>query len=62
MGCGRVVKFSVPSSSGVGPVIGAEVPFGSAREDFAYSIWFEETREQHWFSPHLLERIDSPRD
>jgi hypothetical protein len=36
-------------------VIGAEFG-GSAREDFAYSVYFEDTSEQHWFAPHLVEK------
>lgn len=42
---GQVFGWSEPSSSGVGPVIGGHVG-GSARRDFAYSIFFEETGEQ----------------
>jgi len=53
---GEIFGWSIPSTSGVGPVIGAEFG-GSAREDFAYSVYFEDTREQHWFSRHLIETL-----
>jgi len=53
---GLVYGWSIPSTSKVAPVIGAEFG-GSAREDFAYSVYFEDTSEQHWFAPHLVETI-----
>lgn len=53
---GEIYGWSIPSRSGVAPVIGSEFG-GSAREDFAYSVWFEDTQEQEWFSPHLLEKL-----
>jgi hypothetical protein len=40
-----------------GPVMGAHVG-GSARSDIVYGVWFEETTEVAWFSPHLLDRLD----
>jgi hypothetical protein len=49
---GSVYGESIPSSSGVGPVIGAE------GEDLALSVYFEDTKEQEWFAPHLLEFLD----
>jgi hypothetical protein len=49
---GDVFGESVPSSSGVGPVI------GDRGEDFALSVFFDETGEQEWFAPHLVEFID----
>jgi hypothetical protein len=58
---GQVFGWSVPSSSGVGPVIGGHVG-GSDRKDFAYSVFFQDTNEQLWFAPHLLERGDDPTD
>jgi hypothetical protein len=48
---------SVPSSSGVAPVIGQGFG-GNAREDYALSVYFEETGEQEWFAPHLVERVE----
>lgn len=45
---GTVFGHSTPSSSGVAPVI------GERGEDFALSIFFEQTEEQEWFAPHLV--------
>jgi hypothetical protein len=58
---GQVFGWSVPSSSGVGPVIGAHVG-GSAKRDFAYSVFFEDSGEQLWFAPHLLESAGDATD
>jgi hypothetical protein len=49
---GNVFGESIPSSSGVGPVI------GDRGDDLAFSIFFDDTREQEWFAPHLLEFVD----
>jgi hypothetical protein len=49
---GEVWAESVPSVSGVGPVI------GDRGEDFALSVFFEETEDQAWFAPHLVRRVD----
>jgi hypothetical protein len=49
---GDVFGESVPSSSGVGPVI------GDRGDDFALSVFFDETGEQEWFAPHLVEFLD----
>ena len=49
---GHIYGESVPSSTGVGPVI------GDRGEDFAYSVFFDETEEQEWFAPHLVEFVD----
>lgn len=55
--------FSVPSQSGVGPVIGAEAPEARQEdEDLALSVYFEDTGEQEWFAPHLVERVDNAAD
>ena len=49
---GDVFGESVPSSSGVGPVI------GDRGDDLALSVFFDETGEQEWFAPHLVEFVD----
>ena len=49
---GHVYGESMPSSSGVGPVI------GDRGEDVALSVYFEDTEEQEWFAPHLVEFLD----
>jgi hypothetical protein len=49
---GSVYGESVPSVSGVGPVI------GDRGEDLALSVFFEDTEEQEWFAPHLVEFVD----
>jgi hypothetical protein len=49
---GSVFGESVPSSSGVGPVI------GDRGDDFALSVLFADTDEQEWFAPHLIEFVD----
>jgi hypothetical protein len=57
---GIIYGFSVPSLSGVGPVIGAhdrQAPL----EDFAWSVFFEDTNEQEWFAPHLVELVERAR-
>jgi hypothetical protein len=51
---GQVFGESIPSSSGVEPVI------GDRGEDFALSVFFEDTREQEWFAPHLVEFVGRP--
>jgi hypothetical protein len=48
---GVVYGWSVPSSSGVGPVIGVRK---GRDEDFALSVYFEDTGEQEWFAPRLV--------
>jgi len=55
---GYVYGMSVPSSSGVGPIIGEH--HGDRHEDLAYSVYFPETGEQEWFAPHLLEAVPEP--
>src|SRR5262245_4352893 len=45
---GSVYGESIPSSSGVGPVI------GDRGEDLAFSVFFDDTEEQEWFAPNLL--------
>jgi hypothetical protein len=49
---GIVYGESIPSSSGAGPVI------GDRGEDFALSVFFEDTDEEEWFAPHLVEVLD----
>jgi hypothetical protein len=49
---GVVYGFSIPSSSGVGPVP------GDRGEDRALSISFEETGETLWMAPHLVDFVD----
>lgn len=49
---GQVFGESIPSRSGVGPIIGEK------GEDYAYSVFFEDADEQHWFAPHLVEFVD----
>jgi hypothetical protein len=49
---GHVYGQSVPSASGAGPVI------GDRGEDFALSVFFEETQEEEWFAPHLVQLVD----
>jgi hypothetical protein len=51
---GLVYGVSIPSSSGVEPVIGARK--GHER-DLAYSVFFEDTGDQEWFAPHLVRPI-----
>jgi hypothetical protein len=52
---GVVYGWSIPSSSRVAPVIGARK---GRDEDFAYSVYFEDTDEQEWFAPHLVKVIE----
>lgn len=49
---GHVFGESMPSSSGVGPVI------GDRGEDLAPSVFFDDTKEQEWLAPHLVEFLD----
>jgi hypothetical protein len=54
---GRIAKvygWSVPSSSGVGPVIGGR------GEDFALGLVLEETdaEDTFWLEPHFVEFVD----
>jgi hypothetical protein len=49
---GTVFGESIPSSSGVGPVI------GDRGDDLAFSIVFDDTDEEEWFAPHLVEFVD----
>lgn len=58
---GQVLGWSKPSSSGVAPVIGGHVG-GSARRDLAYSVYFDDTKEQIWFAPNLVTRASDPVD
>jgi hypothetical protein len=48
---GQVFGESIPSRSRVGPVI------GDKGDDYAYSVFFEDTDEQVWFAPHLVEFV-----
>ena len=48
---GEVYGFTTPSHSGVTVV-------GELQADFAVSVFFEETRQQHWFAEDLLEMLD----
>jgi hypothetical protein len=57
---GQVFGRSVPSSSEVGPVIGAHHG-GSSREDLAYGVVFEGETEERWFAPYLVEPTVPPR-
>ena len=43
---GQVFGESIPSRSGVNPVV------GDRGEDYAFSVFFENTDEQEWFAPH----------
>jgi hypothetical protein len=52
---GETYGWSVPSSSGVAPVIGARK---GRDEDFAISVYFEDTGDQEWFAPHLVKVIE----
>jgi hypothetical protein len=52
---GEVYGWSVPCSSGVGPVIGARK---GRDEDVAFSVYFEDTGEQAWFAPHLVKAVE----
>jgi hypothetical protein len=54
---GEVYGESVPSQSGVGPVIGS-LEGGSNRLDYALAVHFEDTQETQWFAPHLVEAVD----
>jgi hypothetical protein len=49
---GEVWGESVPSVSGVGPVI------GDRGEDLAVSVLFSVTEDEVWFAPHLVKRLD----
>jgi hypothetical protein len=48
---GAVFGFSVPSSSGVGPII------GPAPDDFVLNVYVEERGEGYWLAPELLENL-----
>lgn len=54
---GECFGKTTPSDSGVGPIIGTEIG-GNDRVDHALSVYFEETGEQEWFAPHLVERVE----
>jgi len=56
---GQLFGRSVPSSSGVRPVLGARVG-GSERVDLAYAVIFEDVDGERWFAPHLVEASDPP--
>jgi hypothetical protein len=58
---GKAFGWSVPSSSGVRPVVGGHIG-GSSKRDLAYSVYFEDTKEKVWFSPHLVTRTTDPTD
>jgi hypothetical protein len=49
---GTVFGESIPSTSGVTPVI------GDRGEDRALSVTVDETRKSAWFAPHLIEFVD----
>jgi hypothetical protein len=51
---GLVFGWTVPSSSGEGPIIGARK---GRDNDFAISVFFPDTDEQEWFAPHLVKKI-----
>jgi hypothetical protein len=51
---GRVVGRTTPSTSGM-PVI------GTAADDVALAVKFDEPRDSLWFSPELLEALDDDR-
>jgi hypothetical protein len=44
-----------------GPVVGAYAG-GSARSDIVYGVWFVDTDEVAWFSPHLLDALGDDQD
>jgi hypothetical protein len=48
---GEVYGQTTPSSTN--PTI-----IGTPLKDYAVSVFFEDTREQHWFPEHLVELID----
>jgi hypothetical protein len=58
---GQVFGRSIPSSSGVGPVIGSRFG-GSASQDLAYAVVFEGVDGARSFAPHLVEAADPPAD
>jgi hypothetical protein len=49
---GQVLGESMPSASGVGPVI------GDRGDDRALGVQLERTGEVVWFAPHLVEFVD----
>ena len=51
---GDVHGESIPSASGVGPVI------GDRGDDHALSVYFDDTGEQEWFAPHLVQFVSRP--
>jgi hypothetical protein len=54
---GKCLGWEEPSTSGVGPVIGAGLgPNGPV--DVAIAVSFDEAAEPLWFAPHLIERVD----
>jgi hypothetical protein len=42
-------------------VVGAHLG-GSERSDIVYGVWFEDTDEVAWFSPHLLDTLGDDPD
>ncbi len=48
---GAVFGFSVPSISGVVPII------GPAPDDFVLNVYIEERRESYWLAPELLDDL-----
>lgn len=51
---GVIYGHTKPSASGSGPVIGVRK---GRDEDFAWSVFFDDTREQEWFAPHLVRLV-----
>lgn len=51
---GTAMGHSMPSSSGVGPVV------GDTGDDFAIAVSFDESDEALWFHPDLLKFVDRP--
>ncbi len=57
---GVATGWTVPSSSGEGPVVGADFG-GSARADYAIGVHLD-TGELVWFAPHLVLRAGPVSD
>jgi hypothetical protein len=49
---GVIYGFTKPSKSKEGPI------HGSSPDDFAWSVYFADTREQEWFHHYLLAPAD----
>ena len=54
---GVIYGHTKPSSSRAGPIIGVRK---GREEDFAWSVFFEDTGEQEWFAPHLVSLVTRP--